>query len=146
MSVGDTVVAKQKKKDKWTTAFGPETYEVAEVKGAMVTVSGGGRTFARDRSYFKKLWSGLDKPQQQATNGGKMVNEEQGWRALNDNQSQAQPQPATSEARTGEPATSARDSMAARATTRCAMTEENSVGDMERYPSRNRKQPDRFGY
>ena len=146
MRVGDAVVAKQKKKDKWTTAFGPETYEVVEVKGAMVTVSGGGRTFARDRSYFKKLLSGMGQPQQQATPDGKMVNEEQGWRALNNDQSQAQTQPTTSEARTGELATSARNSVAARATTRCAMTEENSVGDMERYPSRNRKQPDRFGY
>jgi hypothetical protein len=53
--VGDTVIAKQKRKDKWKTPFGASQYKVVATKGSMVTVSDGDRTFARDRSFFKKL-------------------------------------------------------------------------------------------
>jgi hypothetical protein len=55
LAVGDVVLVRQKRKDKWTTPFGAREHKVVATNGSMVTVSDGDRTFARDRSFFKKL-------------------------------------------------------------------------------------------
>jgi hypothetical protein len=61
LTIGDLVLAKQKKKNKLTPAFNPKPAVVTDVKGSMVTVQTGERSMTRDGSLFKKLhWENVD--------------------------------------------------------------------------------------
>ena len=53
--LGDYVLVKQTKKDKWTTPYEPIVYTVIEIKGSQVTARRitDGRVVCRDASYFK---------------------------------------------------------------------------------------------
>jgi len=50
---GDTVLVKQKKKNKLSTPFNPEPLVVEEKKGSMVTASDGFKSITRNSSMFK---------------------------------------------------------------------------------------------
>ena len=43
LEVGDVVLARQKRKDKWTTFFGVSEYKVVARKGSMITVTDGNK-------------------------------------------------------------------------------------------------------
>lgn len=53
--LGDYVLVKQEKRNKWTTPYEPTIYTVIEVKGSQITARRvtDGRTVCRDASYFK---------------------------------------------------------------------------------------------
>ena len=53
--VGDTVLLRQKKQNKWSTRFDPVPFQVVRRKGCMVTVSRNGRFVTRNISLFKKV-------------------------------------------------------------------------------------------
>ncbi|MES9884605.1 MAG: transposase family protein, partial [Sedimenticola sp.] len=64
LSVGDSVLVKQRKLNKLTPAFNPEPATILQKKGSMITVQLGGKTVTRDTSHFKPLTL-------RSTNGGK---------------------------------------------------------------------------
>ena len=53
--VGDTVLVRQQKKNKLSTRFDPEPYQVTRVKGTMVTATRPGHYVKRNISFFKKI-------------------------------------------------------------------------------------------
>ena len=52
---GDTVLVKQKKKNKYTTMFRPQTYKVINVRYSRVTAQRGDHVITRNISHFKKF-------------------------------------------------------------------------------------------
>ena len=59
--VGDTILVRQQKKNKLSTRFDPEPYQVTRVKGTMVTAT----RLTRNISFFKKI--SPQQPHQQDT-------------------------------------------------------------------------------
>ena len=53
--VGDTVLVRQKKTNKWSTRFDPEPYCVTRTKGTMITATRPGHYITRNISFFKKI-------------------------------------------------------------------------------------------
>jgi hypothetical protein len=135
------VVAKQKRKDKWTTAYGSEQYVVVAVKGSMITVRGQDREFARDRSYFKKL-NGIEvqRPESRPVENDDGFDEEEQWRAVKE--------------RGGEPAMEVRRPMQEAAQPRTELEERTMAREPEerrggfeaRYPTRMRRAPEKLAY
>ena len=75
--VGDTVLVRQKKKNKWSTRFDPEPYCVTRTKGTMITATRPGHYITRNLSFFKKI-----SPQEC---NRKTDQEDEGLDALDDN-------------------------------------------------------------
>ncbi|GFR98004.1 transposon Ty3-G Gag-Pol polyprotein [Elysia marginata] len=55
LTVGDTVLVRQKKTNKLTPPYIPKPYKVADVKGSMVTAKRGTHRIVRNSSYFKQI-------------------------------------------------------------------------------------------
>ncbi|CAB3977860.1 Hypothetical predicted protein [Paramuricea clavata] len=55
IKVGDTVLVRQTKKNKWSTRFDPKPYCVTRVKGTMITATRSGHYITRNISFFKKV-------------------------------------------------------------------------------------------
>ena len=55
IKIGDTVLVRQKKRNKLTMKFDPAPYKVIEVKGSMITAIPNERTITRNVSHFKKI-------------------------------------------------------------------------------------------
>ncbi|CAB4038802.1 Transposon Ty3-I Gag-Pol poly [Paramuricea clavata] len=55
IKVGDTVLVRQTKKNKWSTRFDPKPYCVTRVKGTMITATRPGHYITRNISFFKKV-------------------------------------------------------------------------------------------
>ena len=62
MSLGDTVLVRQQKKNKLTPCFDPKPYEIIEIKGSMVTATRKGHTITRNSSFFKAIPSQHKQP------------------------------------------------------------------------------------
>ena len=60
VAVGDTVLVHQKKRNKFTTRFDPSPFEVARIKGTMVTAVRNEKYITRNISQFKKIPSLLE--------------------------------------------------------------------------------------
>ena len=75
--VGNTVLVRQQKKNKLSTRFDPEPYQVTRVKGTMVTATRPGHYVTRNISFFKKI--SPQKSHRQDTD-----REEEIWDELND--------------------------------------------------------------
>ena len=63
IQIGDTVLVRQKKKDKFTTKFDPAPYKVIEVKGSMVTATRNERDITRNVSHFKRIQPSVRTPE-----------------------------------------------------------------------------------
>ena len=61
--IGDTVLVRQKKKDKFTTKFDPAPYKVTEVKGTMVTAVRNEKSITRNVSHFKPIQLSIKVPE-----------------------------------------------------------------------------------
>ena len=81
--VGDTILVRQQKKNKLSTRFDPEPYQVTRVKGTMVTATRLGHYVTRNISFFKKI--SPQQPHQQDTDR----EEEEIWDELNDSDNEA---------------------------------------------------------
>ncbi len=55
IQVGDTVLVRQQKENKFSTKFNPMPYNVTVRKGARVTVCRNGHFITRNVSFFKKI-------------------------------------------------------------------------------------------
>jgi hypothetical protein len=55
IKVGDTVLVRQRKKNKWSTRFDPKPYCVTQVKGTMITATRPGHYITRNSSFYKKV-------------------------------------------------------------------------------------------
>lgn len=55
LSPGDTVLVQQRKRNKLTPRYEPESYTVTDVRGSMVTAEGDRRSITRDGSIFKQI-------------------------------------------------------------------------------------------
>lgn len=55
IKVGDTVLVRKKKENKWSTRFDPQPYCVTRVKGTMITATRPGHYITRNISFFKKM-------------------------------------------------------------------------------------------
>ncbi|GFR89530.1 transposon Ty3-G Gag-Pol polyprotein [Elysia marginata] len=55
LTVGDTVLVRQKKTNKLTPPYIPKPYKVADVKGSMITAKRGTHRIVRNSSYFKQI-------------------------------------------------------------------------------------------
>ena len=62
IGIGDTVLVRQQKKDKFTMKFDPAPYKVTEVKGTMVTVVRNEKSVTRNVSHFKRIQSFVKTP------------------------------------------------------------------------------------
>ena len=76
--VGDTVLVRQQKKNKLSTRFDPEPYQVTRVKGTMVTATRPEHYVTRNISFFKKI------SPQQSHRQDTDREEEEIWDELND--------------------------------------------------------------
>ena len=54
IKVGDTVLVRQRKKNKWSTRFDPKPYSVSRVKGRMITATRPGHYITRNISFFPR--------------------------------------------------------------------------------------------
>ena len=54
IQIGDTVLLRQPKQNKFTPPFDPEPFKVTAVKGSMITVRNKSRSVTRNSSFFKK--------------------------------------------------------------------------------------------
>lgn len=61
--VGDTVLIRQRKQNKWPTKFDPFPFIVVRRKGTMITASRNGKYISRNVSHFKKINSPYRNPQ-----------------------------------------------------------------------------------
>ena len=61
--IGDTVLVRQKKKDKFTTKFEPAPYRLIEIKGSMITAVRNERFMTRNVSHFKKIHNDVKSPE-----------------------------------------------------------------------------------
>ena len=55
VAVGDTVLVRQRKRNKFTTRFDPSPFEVMRIKGMMVTAARNEKYITRNISQFKKI-------------------------------------------------------------------------------------------
>nr|XP_002730526.1 PREDICTED: uncharacterized protein K02A2.6-like [Saccoglossus kowalevskii] len=55
LGIGDRVLVKQQKRNKMSTPFNPEPYEVVSKKGSMTTVQRGNHEITRNASFFKRI-------------------------------------------------------------------------------------------
>ena len=55
VAVGDTVLVRQRKRNKFTTRFDPSPFEVVRIKGTMVTAARNEKYITRNISQFKKI-------------------------------------------------------------------------------------------
>ena len=55
IKVGDTVLVRQRKKNKWSTRFDPKPYCVTQVNGTMITATRPGHYITRNSSFYKKV-------------------------------------------------------------------------------------------
>ena len=53
--MGDTVILKQRKKNKFTTKFEPTPYTVLERRGVSIVAENQGHKVTRNASFFKKI-------------------------------------------------------------------------------------------
>ena len=63
IKIGDTVLVRQKKKDKFTTKFDPAPYKVIEVKGSMVTAIRNDKSITRNVCHFKQIHPSVRAPE-----------------------------------------------------------------------------------
>ena len=63
MAIGDTVLIRQKKRNKFTTRFDPSPYQVVEIKGTMVTAVRNEKYITRNVSHFKKIQPSVKAPE-----------------------------------------------------------------------------------
>ena len=61
--VGDTVLTRQRKQNKWSTNFDPFPFIVVSRKGTMVTASRNEKYISRNVSHFKRIYSPYPSPQ-----------------------------------------------------------------------------------
>ena len=61
--VGDTMLIRQRKQNKWPTKFDPFPFIVVRRKGTMITTSRNGKYISRNVSHFKKINSPYRSPQ-----------------------------------------------------------------------------------
>ena len=57
IQVGDTVLIRQRKENKWSTRFDPSPFKVVRRKGTMITALRNGKYVSRNISLFKKIMS-----------------------------------------------------------------------------------------
>ena len=55
LSVGDTVLIRQQKRNKLTSFFGPKPCKVVAIKGSMISARRGDRIVVRNSSFFKRV-------------------------------------------------------------------------------------------
>ena len=55
VEIGDLVLVRQKRKNKFSTKFDPKPYRVVRVKGTMITACRDGHYVTRNISFYKKL-------------------------------------------------------------------------------------------
>jgi hypothetical protein len=55
LKVGDTVLARQSKKNKFSTSYEPQPYKVVSIKGSSVTARRGDKYITRHTSFMKKF-------------------------------------------------------------------------------------------
>ncbi len=55
LCLGDTVLVRQKKKNKFSTRYDPSPYQVTSINGSMVTASRPGHSVTRNISFYKKI-------------------------------------------------------------------------------------------
>ena len=60
VEIGDLVLVRQKRKNKFSTRFDPRPYRVVRVKGTMITACRDGHYVTRNISFYKKLPNGDD--------------------------------------------------------------------------------------
>src|SRR5664279_966221 len=53
--IGDTVLVKQRKKDKLSSYFDPTPYRIIDKKGSMVTAARGDHSITRNSSFYKRI-------------------------------------------------------------------------------------------
>ena len=63
IQVGDRVLIRQKKQNKWSTKFDPFLFIVARCKGTMIMASQNGKYISRNVSHFIKINSPYHSPQ-----------------------------------------------------------------------------------
>ena len=61
IKIGDIVLLKQPKENKFSTRFSPKPYQVVAMKGHIVTVARGGHQVNRHVSVFKRFEGNVDK-------------------------------------------------------------------------------------
>ena len=89
LQIGDRVLVKAPKVNKFSSYYDPRPYEVTAVKGSMITASRQGGTITRNTSFFKKIAAGLtDNKQKQDTE----IEEEDDITLMPRRQQQGQPQ------------------------------------------------------
>lgn len=59
--VGDTVLVKQTKRNKFSTRYDPRPYVVTKIRGTMVTASRPGHYITRNVSFYKRIPSQSEK-------------------------------------------------------------------------------------
>ena len=64
LSVGDTVLVRQQKRNKLTSFFRPEPYKIVSIKGSMVSARRGGHIIVRNSSFYKKVDLPREEPKQ----------------------------------------------------------------------------------
>ena len=55
MKIGDSVLVKQEKKNKFTPNFDPKPLRVTKIKGTMITAERPGFKITRNQSFFKSI-------------------------------------------------------------------------------------------
>ena len=63
INIGDAVLVRQKKKNKFTTKFDPSPYKVVEIKGTMLTGVRNEKYITRNISHFKKIEPTMKTPE-----------------------------------------------------------------------------------
>lgn len=61
-SIGDLVLVKQKKTNKFSTPFQPQPFRIIEINKSMITATSKGTNITRNSSHFKLLTSDLELP------------------------------------------------------------------------------------
>ena len=59
IQIGDTVLIRQKKVNKWSTKFDTSPFKVVRRKGTMITGTRNGKFVTRNISHFKKIRSAI---------------------------------------------------------------------------------------
>ncbi len=78
IQVGDTVLLRQRKKNKWSTRFDPAPFQVVRRKGTMVTVVRNEKYVTRNVSQFKKISSAVKGVASSDEDDGDDFDEEEG--------------------------------------------------------------------
>ena len=64
LSVGDTVLIRQQKRNKLTSFFGPKPYKIVAIKGSMISARLGVHIVVRNSSFFKRVRLPSEEPKQ----------------------------------------------------------------------------------